>query len=69
MLCGGGAYLKGFPQYLSSRLKIPASLGNPWINILKDNKHKAKIPNIPHKDSLAYSTVLGLALRGTELKC
>ena len=67
ILCGGGAYLKGFPQYLSGRLKIPVSLGNPWINILK--LPLKKIPDIPHRESLAYATVLGLALRGIEVKC
>lgn len=67
ILCGGGAYLKGLPKYLSNRLKIPVSLGNPWINILKPPLNK--IPGIPYKESLAYTTALGLALRGTEIKC
>lgn len=66
LLCGGGAYLKGLPDYLANRLKIPVSLGNPWINILSSS---SKIPAIPHKESLAYSTALGLALRGTETRC
>ncbi len=64
ILCGGGAYLKGLPQYLSNRIKIPVNLGNPWINVFP--KNSKKIPDIPFKDSLAYSTALGLALRGTD---
>lgn len=64
ILCGGGAYLKGLHQYLSERLKTPVNLGNPWINILP--KGERKIPGIPYKESLAYSTALGLALRGVK---
>ncbi|MFZ5559200.1 MAG: type IV pilus assembly protein PilM [Patescibacteria group bacterium] len=65
ILCGGGAHLKGLPEYLSSRLKIPVKLGNPWINIPYSKK---KLPIIPFNESPAYATVLGLALRGAEIK-
>jgi len=64
ILCGGGANLKGLPQYLSGRLKIPVVLGNPWVNILKPPLKN--IPMIARKESLAYSTALGLALRGLD---
>lgn len=66
ILCGGGAYLRGLPQYLSDRLEISVSLGNPWLNILP-SKGERKIPLIPYKESLAYSTALGLALRGAKI--
>jgi len=66
ILCGGGANLYALPEYLSQKLEIPVILGDPWINILDHNK-KNKIPGIPHKESLAYSTVLGLAIRGGKL--
>lgn len=69
ILCGGGANLNGLTKYLSSRVKIPVSLGNPWINILPEQKGKInlkKIPIIPYEESLAYATVLGLALRGAN---
>jgi len=69
ILCGGGANLKGLAEYLSARTKIPVSLGNPWVNILPDKKGKLdlkKIPIIPYEESLAYATVLGLALRGAN---
>jgi type IV pilus assembly protein PilM len=72
ILCGGGAYLKGLRQYLSSRSKIPVSLGNPWINLFPSKAGRprpGKIPAIPYKESLAYSTVLGLAFRGIDIKC
>lgn len=65
ILCGGGAHLKGLPEYLSSRLNIPVKLGNPWVNIPYS---KNKLPAIPYDESPAYATVLGLALRGAELK-
>jgi type IV pilus assembly protein PilM len=64
IICGGGAHLRGLSQYLSSRLKIPVKLGNPWINIPYS---KNKIPAIPYDESPDYATVLGLALRGIEI--
>ncbi|MFH1308806.1 MAG: type IV pilus assembly protein PilM [Patescibacteria group bacterium] len=63
ILCGGGANLYGIKEYMFERLKIPIVLGDPWINIL-DHKKKNKIPGIPFKESLAYSTALGLSIRG-----
>lgn len=69
ILCGGGANLKGLADYLTSRVKIPVSLGNPWVNILSEQKGKMdlkKIPKIPYEESLAYATVLGLAIRGAS---
>ena len=66
IICGGGAHLKGLSQYLSARLKIPVKLGNPWVNIPYP---KNKIPAIPYDESPDYATVLGLALRGVEIKC
>jgi len=64
ILCGGGAHLKGLPRYLSSHLKIPVKLGNPWVNIPYS---KNKIPGIPYDESPDYATVLGLGLRATNL--
>jgi type IV pilus assembly protein PilM len=68
ILCGGGANLSGLPEYLSSWLKIPVILGNPWLNIFSsaDGKNIKKIPNISYEESLSYTTVFGLALRGTS---
>lgn len=60
ILCGGGAYLEGLPQYLSTQLNIPVVLGDAWTNISSKADKK-------FKDSLAYSTALGLALRGAQL--
>jgi type IV pilus assembly protein PilM len=60
MLCGGGANLKGLPQFLSERLKIPVVCGNPWVNILKPPIKS--IPELSYQESLTYVTALGLAL-------
>jgi len=71
ILCGGGANLFGLPEYLSSWLKIPVVLGNPWINIFPDKKGKInldKLLNISYKEALGYTTVFGLALRGVNLE-
>jgi len=66
LLCGGGANLKGLPELLSSELKIPVEIGNPWINILPEfKKEKSKLSL---ETSLSYTTAFGLALRGVEIK-
>ena len=66
VLCGGGANLKGFPEFLMRALKIEVAVGNPWINIL--SPHAKELPPISLQESLGYSTVLGLALRGVTSK-
>jgi len=65
-LCGGGANLKGLPEFLSLQLKIPVGIGNPWINILPESQKE--VPELPFEKSLAYTTALGLALRGIKEK-
>ncbi len=64
IISGGGANLKGFSEFLSSELKIPVELGNPWTNILP--KPLREVPELPYQDSLRYTTALGLALRGVN---
>lgn len=64
ILCGGGANLKGLPEFLSLRLKLPVELGNPWINILP--KSQKEVPTLPFEKALSYTTALGLALRGIK---
>lgn len=65
-LCGGGANLKGFTDFLSTELKLPVELGNPWINVLP--KPLKEVPGLPYEESLGYATALGLALRGIKEK-
>lgn len=64
LLCGGGANLKGLTKFLSSSLKMSVNLGNPWINILPEDLKE--IPELSFKESLQYTTSLGLALRGSK---
>jgi len=61
-LCGGGANLKGLTNFLSLELKIPVELGNPWVNILPEPLKE--VPELSYERSLAFTTALGLALRG-----
>jgi len=66
-LCGGGAKLKGLTAYLSSQLKIPVEIGNPWINILSPSLQPKEEALIYEKEkSLEYTTALGLALKGVK---
>jgi type IV pilus assembly protein PilM len=62
LLCGGGANMKGLSAFLSARLKVQVSVGNPWINIFTSSSDE--LPEIAFGDSLSFTTALGLALRG-----
>ncbi len=59
IICGGGSNTKGIIPYLSRKLGKDVELGNPWINF--DQK---RIPAIERKQSVQYSTAIGLALCG-----
>lgn len=62
VLCGGGANAEGLPIYLAKRLGRPVERGNPWIHMNNGNT----VPRIPYKDSLRYSTAIGLAWQGVR---
>ena len=64
LLCGGGANLKGLVDFLSSEFGLSVELGNPLINILKEDT-KVML-GLTFEKSLGYTTALGLALRGVE---
>ena len=69
LICGGGAKLKGFTSFLSSELKIPVEIGNPWINILSLTvQPKEQMLIYEKEESLGHTTALGLALRGIKEK-
>ncbi|QQS16027.1 MAG: type IV pilus assembly protein PilM [Candidatus Moraniibacteriota bacterium] len=60
VLCGGGSNMRGILPYLARKMGKPVEFGNPWVNL-----HIGKsIPVINKKQSVQYSTALGLALRG-----
>ncbi|MEK7562390.1 MAG: pilus assembly protein PilM [Patescibacteria group bacterium] len=61
ILCGDGAGLNGLSDFLSKRFAIKTELGNPWINI-----PSKKINDAFGKKFLAFTTALGLALRGAN---
>ena len=63
LLSGENGNLGKLAVSLSEDLKIKTELGNPWTNILP----KKKKPPLPPSEVLSYTTVLGLALRGTEI--
>jgi type IV pilus assembly protein PilM len=68
-LCGGGAKLKGLTNFLSSQLKIPVEISNPWVNILAAPIQPKEQRLIYKKEeSLSYTTALGLALRGIKYR-
>lgn len=56
ILCGEGANLKGFSNFLSLELKIPTESGNPWANVSEEIQ-------MPLEKSLKYVIAIGLALR------
>lgn len=59
ILCGGGANTKGLSLYLSRKTGIPVKIGDPWKNI----EFYKRVPPIPQKDAIQYSTAIGLALQ------
>lgn len=59
VLCGSGAALLGLPEYLLGSLHVAVDVANVWSNIFSFDKD---IPKIPFRDSLLYSTAIGLAL-------
>jgi type IV pilus assembly protein PilM len=62
ILSGEGASLKGLADFLAFELKIPVEIANPWTNILP--QPLKRIPELSFDKSSAYTTALGLALRG-----
>jgi len=60
ILCGGESTLSGLPEFLSGEMKIRVELGNPWVNIISFDED---VPSMDRRDSLAYSTAIGLAIK------
>jgi type IV pilus assembly protein PilM len=64
-LTGGGANLKGLPEFLASQLDVEVSIGNPWVNIAPFSTY---VPPISLRESQGYSAAIGLALRNREYR-
>lgn len=60
ILCGGSANLKGFPEYLTETLGVPAFRGNVWENAFSLDD---TIPPIDLRHSYGYAVAIGLALK------
>lgn len=60
ILCGGSANLKGFPEYLTETLRVPAFRGNVWENTFSLDD---TIPPIDLRHSYGYAVAIGLALK------
>ena len=64
ILCGGGANLKNLTSFLSKELKTPVEAGNPFLHLLPSNKKNSC--TIPDDKALAFTTAIGLAMRGAS---
>jgi type IV pilus assembly protein PilM len=71
IVTGGSAQVPGVLEYISARInlgsgKLPlvVSKGDPWVNVVTKT---AKLSITPEQ-SLAYSTAIGLALRGVNFR-
>jgi len=63
LLVGGGSRLANLPEFLEPQLAefggIKVGLGNPWCNL-----NLAQQPPLDAKESLGYTTAVGLGIRG-----
>lgn len=64
IICGGGANFDGLLEFLSEKLRLTVSLGNPWINVFKELPKE--IPGLPLSEAPSFTTAIGLALRGWQ---
>ncbi len=59
ILCGGGANLKGLPDYLSHKLNLSVEKGNPFVNLRNPERNFSG-------NKLSYGVAFGLALRNFD---
>ena len=60
ILCGGDANIKGTDEFFSYNIDEKVEVGNVWVNVADIEDY---LPVIEKKESLMYTTALGLALR------
>lgn len=63
ILSGGGAYLKGLPDFISEKIGVPVEFGNPLINVQVSRKNNLRVSD---EKALSFTTAIGLALRGAN---
>ncbi len=66
VLCGGGANLKGLPEFLFAGLQIRVEIGDPLVNLSVSKNVRWRL--IPQQKVLSFSTAIGLALRAADYK-
>lgn len=59
ILTGSESNIEGLPQYLAEKLAVPVSFARVWQNIFDFDRY---VPEISQKESLRYSSAIGLAL-------
>lgn len=62
LLSGGTARLPGLVEWFTRHIELPTRLANPWVNIYHSGSRE--LPPISSSDSLSFTAVIGLALRG-----
>ncbi|OHA06567.1 MAG: hypothetical protein A3B34_01505 [Candidatus Sungbacteria bacterium RIFCSPLOWO2_01_FULL_54_21] len=63
LMCGGDANLFGLDTYLSSRVRVPVSIADPFYGIAAESPYP--IPEIPRREAVAFAAAIGLARRIT----
>lgn len=63
ILVGSHGALPGIPEFLATKLRIKTVRGDPFVNVMGRYREKEFL-RIPPDRLLAYTTVVGLALRG-----
>lgn len=64
-ITGGGANLKGLPEFIANQLDVSVSVANPWVNVCSFDDY---IPPLSQRESLGYAAAIGLALRSQDHK-
>lgn len=59
VLCGGGAMIPNFPEYLSNLLNIKVYIGDPWVKVQYHEDLKLVLEEIGPN----FSVAIGLAMR------
>ena len=61
LVVGGNSSLPGLPEFFEAGLSMPVALADVFAHFAPKNQW---LPPLEHAESLAYGTVIGLALRG-----
>ncbi len=59
LLCGRGATITGFKEFISQNMKVETDIGNVWTNVASFDEY---IPPIKAEDALNFASSIGVAL-------